>query len=42
MEVLKQQLAAFQEQLSRMHKAERAKDEEYRRREIGVGRSIDR
>ena len=31
MEVLKQQLTAFQEQLNRMRKAERAKDEEYRR-----------
>ena len=30
-EVLKQQLTAFQEQLNRMRKAERAKDEEYRR-----------
>ena len=30
-EVLKQQLTAFQEQLNRMRKAERAQDEEYRR-----------
>ena len=30
-EVLKQQLTAFQEQLNRMRKAERGKDEEYRR-----------
>ena len=30
-EVLKQQLTAFQEQLNRMRKAERQKDEEYRR-----------
>ena len=29
--MLKQQLTAFQEQLNRMRKAERAKDEEYRR-----------
>ncbi len=31
MEVLKQQLAAFKEQVGRMRKTERAKDEEYRR-----------